>query len=412
MSASLSRWRLPRVVALAAGLGLVAAACSTDGRSMRPPSPDQTATILVTTTIGPIVSGPASVDGPIISIPWASGGAIPAQFTCKGDNVNPAIGWSALPEGTAEVAIAMTDLDANDFVHWVVAGLDPSVGQVPQNGVPEDAVQSLNDFGSPGYKGPCPPSGTHSYAITVYALREPSGLTDGGNPHDAIAKLELYPSPPTWCSARSAAPEPMADGELHSASFTELSTTTLYEVLRLRSEVFVVEQACAYGDLDGRDREPATRHLWVEDGGTVVAYLRVLDDGDGRRIGRVVPASTHRRHGLAARLVEAALVSTTGPVTLHAAVLPQGLVRGVRLRRRWPGVPRRRHPARPDAPRPLTPLFSRGFTGLLPVDPVSRDGDVVEVVGELLDGRAPAGGHVLDGRLGGPGSPSASGGRR
>ena len=64
-------------------------------------------------------------------------------------------------------------------------------------------------------------------------------------------------------------------------SFTELSTTTLYEVLRLRSEVFVVEQACAYGDLDGRDREPATRHLWIEDGGTVVAYLRVLDDGDG-----------------------------------------------------------------------------------------------------------------------------------
>ena len=138
------------------------------------------------------MSGPASVDGPIISIPWASGGAIPAQFTCKGDNVNPAVGWSALPEGTAEVAIAMTDLDANDFVHWVVAGLDPAVGQVPQNGVPEDAVQSLNDFGSPGYKGPCPPSGTHSYAITLYALREPSGLTDGGNPHDAIAKLELY----------------------------------------------------------------------------------------------------------------------------------------------------------------------------------------------------------------------------
>ena len=138
------------------------------------------------------MSGPGAVDGPIISIPWASGGAIPAQYTCKGDDVNPAVGWSALPEGTAEIAIAMTDLDANDFVHWVVAGLDPAVGQVPQDGVPEDAVQSLNDFGSPATRARArrrAPTPTPS-RCTPSASRP--GLTDGGNPHDAIAKLELY----------------------------------------------------------------------------------------------------------------------------------------------------------------------------------------------------------------------------
>lgn len=160
---------------------------------MRAPSPDQTASILVpTTTTGPVIDTGPVVDGPIISTPWASGGPIPVEFTCKGADVSPAVGWSALPEGTAEVAIVMTDLDADDFVHWVVAGLDPEVGQVPQDGVPEEAVQSRNDFGTTGYKGPCPPSGTHSYAITLYALREPSLLTDGGDPREAIAKLELY----------------------------------------------------------------------------------------------------------------------------------------------------------------------------------------------------------------------------
>ena len=84
--------RLTRLVTLAAGLGLLASACSTDGRGLRPPSPDQTATILTSTTTGPVLTGPAAVDGPIISIPWASGEAIPAQFTCKGEDVNPAVG--------------------------------------------------------------------------------------------------------------------------------------------------------------------------------------------------------------------------------------------------------------------------------------------------------------------------------
>jgi len=105
---------------------------------------------------------------------------------------------------------------------------------------------------------------------------------------------------------------------VHAASFAELSTTTLYELLRLRSEVFVVEQACVYADIDGRDLEPTTRHLWISEGGTVAAYLRVLDDGDVLRIGRVVTAATHRHQGLAGRLVEAALATTEGPVVLHA----------------------------------------------------------------------------------------------
>ena len=61
--------------------------------------------------------------------------------------------------------------------------------------------------------------------------------------------------------------------ELLEASFDELDPATLYEILRLRVDVFVVEQECAFADLDGRDREPTCRHLWLSREGEVVAYL-------------------------------------------------------------------------------------------------------------------------------------------
>ena len=69
--------------------------------------------------------------------------------------------------------------------------------------------------------------------------------------------------------------------------FTELTTREFHDIVRLRIDVFVVEQECPYGELDGRDTEDATRHVWIEDDPGVLSYLRVLDDGDARRIGRV-----------------------------------------------------------------------------------------------------------------------------
>jgi ElaA protein len=100
-------------------------------------------------------------------------------------------------------------------------------------------------------------------------------------------------------------PEPRDD--VRVASFRDLDTTTLYAILKLRADVFVVEQNCAYGDLDGRDTEPGTRHLWVSRDDQIRAYLRVLDDGHVERIGRVVTAVDARGEGLAGRLVEQAL---------------------------------------------------------------------------------------------------------
>jgi ElaA protein len=98
---------------------------------------------------------------------------------------------------------------------------------------------------------------------------------------------------------------------VHVASFDELEPRTAYLLWQLRESVFVVEQACAYQELDGRDLEPGTAHLWVERDGRPVAYLRILSaeaaDGTVARIGRVLVAAPARGQGLAETLMRRAL---------------------------------------------------------------------------------------------------------
>ena len=108
---------------------------------------------------------------------------------------------------------------------------------------------------------------------------------------------------------------------VHAAPTNELDPRTLYAILRLRSEVFVVEQSCAYLDPDGRDLEPGCVQLWIEAGsGSVVATARLLaEPGGGHRIGRVCTAPAARQRGLGAALMVAALERCgDAPVVLAA----------------------------------------------------------------------------------------------
>jgi ElaA protein len=101
--------------------------------------------------------------------------------------------------------------------------------------------------------------------------------------------------------------------EVHRAGFAELDPHTLYALLKLRQDVFVVEQKCAFPEIDGRDVEPGVLHLWVADESGPLSYLRVFgadaqDETDGPvRIGRVVTAAHARGRGLSAALMRAAL---------------------------------------------------------------------------------------------------------
>ena len=90
--------------------------------------------------------------------------------------------------------------------------------------------------------------------------------------------------------------------------FNELSSLQLYDVLQLRSAIFVVEQDCAYQDIDGLDTHPETRHLLhYNDAGELCAYLRILAAGVSYpdvAIGRVVTAASGRGQGLGHQLLD------------------------------------------------------------------------------------------------------------
>jgi ElaA protein len=122
---------------------------------------------------------------------------------------------------------------------------------------------------------------------------------------------------------------------LRQARFDELTPHEVYGLCRLRVDVFVVEQQCPYPELDGRDLEPGTVQLWFEAGGVPVATIRVLDEsGDGRAIGRVATAASHRGRGLAGSLLTAGIeLCGDAPIHLGAQAHLEGWYEGFGFRR-------------------------------------------------------------------------------
>ncbi|WP_133408102.1 GNAT family N-acetyltransferase [Parashewanella tropica] len=97
-------------------------------------------------------------------------------------------------------------------------------------------------------------------------------------------------------------------------SFSELSTHELYALLKVRVDVFVVEQNCPYPELDEKDRNSDAYHIWfVAEDGNIAAYCRVLPPGVSypeASIGRVLVAESYRQQRLATQLMKAALECT------------------------------------------------------------------------------------------------------
>ena len=91
-------------------------------------------------------------------------------------------------------------------------------------------------------------------------------------------------------------------------SFEELNKAELYQIIQLRIAVFIVEQDCPYPDLDDMDQD--AQHLWVEDAGEIVCYLRVNPAGSRfsePSLGRIVTKKSHRNRGLAEKLIKKAI---------------------------------------------------------------------------------------------------------
>jgi Raf kinase inhibitor-like YbhB/YbcL family protein len=118
---------------------------------------------------------------------FPAGGDIPVRFTCDGENVSPALSWSAPPRETQSLALIADDPDApvGTFVHWVLYDLPATARELPEGvpATPDPATggrQGTNDFRRMGYGGPCPPPGKpHRYFFRLYALDRGLGLPGG-----------------------------------------------------------------------------------------------------------------------------------------------------------------------------------------------------------------------------------------
>ena len=108
-------------------------------------------------------------------------GSIPSRFTCDGQDISPPLAWSGAPDGTVAFLLTIRDPDAGGFLHWIAWNLPVDADGLAAGAsgdLPREAGEGRTDFGGSrrGYRGPCPPSGTHRYVVTLYAL--PMALAD------------------------------------------------------------------------------------------------------------------------------------------------------------------------------------------------------------------------------------------
>jgi Raf kinase inhibitor-like YbhB/YbcL family protein len=106
---------------------------------------------------------------------FAEGGMIPKRHTCEDQNISPALAWSGEPDGTRSFALIMDDPDAplRSWNHWLLWDIPAGTHALKERFRPSAKIQSgTNDFGNPGYGGPCPPRGhgPHRYYFKLYAL--------------------------------------------------------------------------------------------------------------------------------------------------------------------------------------------------------------------------------------------------
>lgn len=104
---------------------------------------------------------------------------IPMKYTCDGENINPPLSFSDVPNNAKSLALIVDDPDAPSgtasnaagaFVHWVLFNIDPKTKEISENYIPKDSSRGKNGIGRVGYVGACPPSGMHRYFFKLYAL--------------------------------------------------------------------------------------------------------------------------------------------------------------------------------------------------------------------------------------------------
>jgi Raf kinase inhibitor-like YbhB/YbcL family protein len=131
----------------------------------------------------------------IASSAFPQNGAIPARYSCEGQDVSPPLSWSGVPPAARSLVLIVDDPDAPDpaaprmtWVHWVLYNIPADAQALPEGvkNLPAGTREGRNDWQRTGYGGPCPPIGRHRYFHKLYALDVV--LPDLGHP--TKAKLE------------------------------------------------------------------------------------------------------------------------------------------------------------------------------------------------------------------------------
>lgn len=135
---------------------------------------------------------PAKAMIKITSPAFSQDGKIPVKYTCDGSNANPALSISGVPDNAQSLAIIVDDPDAPNgtFNHWIAWNIDPKIDTIAENKLPSGAVSGTNSAGKVGYVGPCPPSGTHRYIFTDYALDTKLNLDSSAKKEDLLKAME------------------------------------------------------------------------------------------------------------------------------------------------------------------------------------------------------------------------------
>jgi len=128
---------------------------------------------------------------------FEEGGMIPSKYTADGESISPPLKWASVPEGTKSFALVSDDPDApmGTWVHWVMWNIPADARQLAENippdeNLPNGSRQGITDFGTYGYGGPAPPSGTHRYYFKIFALDTKLDLPGSSRKADLLKAIE------------------------------------------------------------------------------------------------------------------------------------------------------------------------------------------------------------------------------
>jgi Raf kinase inhibitor-like YbhB/YbcL family protein len=130
----------------------------------------------------------------LTSTAFKAGHAIPAIYTCDGEDISPPLSWTDVPDSAKSLTLIVDDPDAPDpaapkmtWVHWILYNIPTNTNMLPQGiqspSLPSATREGMNNWKRTGYRGPCPPVGCHRYFHKLYALDV--DLPDLGHPGKA-----------------------------------------------------------------------------------------------------------------------------------------------------------------------------------------------------------------------------------